>query len=157
MADSSIHATLQVYDPAHDLASLDLAGDGSIDAWLDGVHIDPTIARAYMAGQIPGFVHFPDEYRFDNAVVLGIIPPTTVTSTTATEQGRSLITTGALGGGSASVSFSPTFSASPQVAVTMDNGQGCTLSATSSTGFTVTITGAAHNAQIGFSWSATGS
>ena len=70
--------------------------------------------------------------------------------------GIGFIATGAGGAGSASVTFSPAFTAVPTFSTSVDNQYPVTIGGLTTTGCTVSITGAPANSYVYFSYQAQG-
>lgn len=161
-------ATVRDYNASADTCSVELTAIGSIDVWLDGVKINPTVPRSLIVFGAQVTVAMPDAHRICEAVVIGpgalsgeaqSAPAAGVTPTSnqKTEFGRGSITLDGTGAGSQNVVFPTPFSAAPIVRAFADTLMTPTLSAISTTGFTIAVSGSPFiNGTQHFSWQATG-
>lgn len=157
-----LQGRIRDYASATDTASVELDGQGVIDAWLDGVQIDPAVNRAFLYHGGRCTLAVDDPHRLDEAVITAIADsPTTPVSYAGaakqtTQSGRGAISVGGAGSGSVAVSYSPGYSSAPSIQVVADNRAPLTLSALSASGFTVAVSGQTPNTYLYFSWQAVG-
>lgn len=153
----TLAGTIRDYDSSTDSASVELTGAGVLDTWLDGVSIAPTINRAFIAAGAPLSLALPDAHRLCEARIISVTPPTVLNANARTQQGRGTFSTNNLGYESTTVTFATPYTSAPSVSAALDNLQPCTISAVSTTGFTISNPNPLSvNALIYFSWSAVG-
>lgn len=155
--------TIRAYDKTADTASIELAGLGVIETWVDGVKLSPALARAGLVYGAQGVVAMPDAHRVCDATIISLIPPQPVKTvqssgkTQTTLTGRDTLQTDGAGNGSVAITFSTPFTAAPAISVLADNMAPMNVSGITLSGFTATLAqpGTA-NSYVQFSWSATG-
>jgi hypothetical protein len=155
--------TVRAYDKTADTASVELAGLGVVDTWVDGIKVGPGLARAGLVYGAQGVLAMPDAHRICDATLISLVPPQPIKTvqssgkTQTTLTGRDTIQTDGSGNGSVSVTFSTPFTAAPSISVLADNMAPMNVSAITTTGFTATLAGpGSANSYVQFSWSATG-
>lgn len=158
-------AIIRNYDPATDTCSVQLSGIGVIDAWLDGISIEVGIDRHFLAAGVPCTLVMPDANRLCEATVtaLDLSPTAAVTQYSPPSAGnlrtqsvRAPVATDGAGSGSTSPTWPVPFSVTPTVSAYADSGYPVTISAVTTGGCTLSVTGAAANTTLYVSVSATG-
>jgi len=132
------------YNPTSDTATVELAGLGIIDAWLDGLKIDIGVNRAALVNGAVAILSLPDPHRICEATV-----------SQAYKAGRAYVSTNASGAGSLAVSFGLTFPNVPILWAQFDRPAAYSVTAFTATGFTMNLAGALANTVYFFTWSAT--
>lgn len=156
------HGKCRDYAPSTDTASIELVHHGAIQVWLDGIPIDPAVNRAYLVHGADVMLSAPDPHRIDEAIIVGIaskvktVGAQNSSGAYTTQTGRGAISTGSTGTGSANITFSPAFAAAPQLTVALDNLYTLVIGGLTTTGATVTASGAPANSYVYFSWEAQG-
>jgi len=142
------------YNPSNDTATVELAGLGIIDAWLDGLKIDIGVNRAALVNGAVAILSLPDPHRICEATV-SAVPMSVGAIAQAYKAGRAYVSTNASGAGSLPVTFGITFPNVPILWIQFDRPANFATSAFTATGFTVSISGALPNSVYFFTWSAT--
>jgi len=165
------------YDPPSDTVTVELAGLGIIDTWLDGIKIDVGVNRAACVNGAIAILALPDPHRICEATVSavpfnpaslaavvagGTVPPggtgSGSTTTQTYQSGRNLITSASDGTGSVTTTFAKPFPATPTLSVLFDQpSPGYSITAITATNFTISLTaGNPAFLPFNFSWSAHG-
>lgn len=156
--------TVRGYSSSADTVTVELQGLGIIDSWIDGVKVAQTVNRGLLFYGAPGVLSMPDLHRICEASLIQVLPPSAGTGSVVqqnanpvkTQTGYSLITTGAGGSGSTTVTFSPAFATTPTVSALADLLYTVTVSGVSTTGATLAVSGGPINGYVFVAWSATG-
>ncbi len=163
------------YDPPSDTVTVELAGLGIIDTWLDGIKIDVGVNRAACVNGAIAILALPDPHRICEATVSavpfnpaslaavvsgGSVPPggtgSGSSTTTTYDSGRNVITSTSNGGGSVTSNFTKPFPTTPVLSVLFDQpSPGYSIGTITTTNFTVNLTpGNPAFLPFNFSWSA---
>lgn len=163
------------YDPPSDSVTVELAGLGIIDTWLDGIKIDVGVNRAACVNGAIAILSLPDPHRICEATVSavpfnpaslaavvtgGSVPPggsgSGSTTTTTYDSGRNVITSAQDGTGTVTTNFAKPFPTVPVLSVLFDQpSPGYTIGAITTTAFTISLTaGNPAFLPFNFSWSA---
>jgi hypothetical protein len=163
---NQFQATIRDFNSAADTATIEPVGAGVIDTWLDGVAIDSSINRSFLAHGNTVTVTVPDPMALCQAVITGVAAPPGQPTFSAgapgsgavqrLQTGRGTIATDGAGAGSLAVTYPIAFTGNPRVYALADNQYALTLSALGTTGFTATIAGGPANSYVGLSWTAEG-
>jgi len=142
------------YNPSNDTATVELAGLGIIDAWLDGLKIDIGVNRAALVNGAVAILSLPDPHRICEATV-SAVPMSVGAIAQAYKAGRAYVSTNAQGSGSLAVAFGITFPNVPILWAQFDKPAAYSVTAFTATGFTMNLAGALANTVYFFTWSAT--
>lgn len=151
--------TIRAYDAPSDTCSVEFTGDGAIDTWIDGVAVDPSLPRGYLAAGTPCTIAMPDHTKLCESTVVALNPiGTAASSNTTTQSGRFQTILSGTGSYSGSVTFTTAYTTgTPQVTATPDTPSVNTVKVTAvtTTGFSYTVTAPAYSG-VYVTWSATG-
>ncbi len=167
----SAQGFIRNYDPPSDTVTVELAGLGIIDTWLDGIKIDVGVNRAACVNGAIAILSLPDPHRICEATVSavpfnpaslaavvsgGSVPPGGSATTTTYDSGRNLITSAADGTGTVTTNFTKPFPTIPVLSVLFDQpSPGYSIGTITMTAFTISLTaGNPAFLPFNFSWSA---
>jgi hypothetical protein len=107
-------------------------------------------------------VQVPDPHRLCEAIItssgsgVNAVSRSGSAGAITTQTGRAIISIGAGGSGSVNITFSPAFAAAPTLTVSSDNQYGIVIGGLTTTGATITVTGATPNTFVWISYQAQG-
>lgn len=154
------------YNASADTCSIEVAGLGTIEAWVDGVAIAANVDRSLLVFGAQALVNLPDLHRLCGATVVQVygataqsiagIPPSS-TAAVKKQTGRAQVFTDGAGNATGTITFPQAFTNTPQVSLAGDSAISWTISGLLNTQFTFTLAAArSPNSYVFFTWSATG-
>lgn len=157
-----VQGTIEVYDPATDSCVCEMTGLGMLETWLTGLKPEAQVNRAFLRPGATCTLSFPDANRLCEGKIVAVtdastgLVSTTVSAAQITQVGLIKVVADISGNGSTAVTFSPAFSSAPTVTTRTPTRGAATISAITTSGFTVTITGAGPLGLVLIPWSAVG-
>jgi hypothetical protein len=146
-------------------ATVQLVGAGNLTTYVDGLAVSGSVPVGLLAPGADVWVDLADRFHAGDGQVValaGVMSSSTAGAGSAqsTQSGSAVVPTDGSGNGSLVVLFPSAFAAAPTVTVGASHvwlGSGHVVATlVSVSGFTISVTGAVHNASVPVSWSATG-